>query len=321
MNNKKVTSIISNIQKNAFRSKRTCLFEGCTEESIMSHLLQKNGIVNQISEDRHVYENGLNPFAEHKFDFKLKGINEALTHKAFCNRHDTELFYAIEQPCEQFDSYQSHLLLSLRPVMIERRKREIGSDFFNRVLNAEVLQPIEEAYRKRLEAMIAGDIKGMADGKKIEAKLFENISDLKINEYEFLQLIVPKLEICCCSNFTYETSAEIRNQTWNKLPVNLQNIFFHIIPLGSETKIIVGALKSNTTDCWNYVNKFSTMSIKELQIRISDILINQVENWACSPSFYRSNFLPRLKLINQLIRNRMHNDNERATNGLNLFEI
>lgn len=98
MESKAFKGILLNIHNNTLKKKRKCLFEHCNEESIQSHLLQKNGVINHIAEHQHIYQNILSPFEEFYFDFKRTGLNDALTCPAFCNKHDTELFQEIETP-------------------------------------------------------------------------------------------------------------------------------------------------------------------------------------------------------------------------------
>ena len=57
-----ITYLIATMQKNANKAGRQCLYNGCNEAAIISHLLQKRGIINSISEQQHVYEHSLHAF-------------------------------------------------------------------------------------------------------------------------------------------------------------------------------------------------------------------------------------------------------------------
>jgi hypothetical protein len=48
--------VFSGITKNINNKKWKCLIDGCECDSINSHMLQQNGILNTISEDNHLIE-------------------------------------------------------------------------------------------------------------------------------------------------------------------------------------------------------------------------------------------------------------------------
>ena len=111
------------IRKKIYEKKRKCFSESCDLTAINSHILQKNGIINFISENSHVYRYLLDPFRG-GIDFKKIGNNDAFSIKGFCNKHDTEIFNEIEQ--NSFDplNYRVQLLFAYRSLLYEYRKKE-----------------------------------------------------------------------------------------------------------------------------------------------------------------------------------------------------
>ena len=87
-------------KKNSDKKSRSCMFHKCQEKAIKSHVLQKNGILREISSNNHLIELcSPNPFElEEKgiLDFKTKGINDVYTFNGFCKTHDSEVFKPIE---------------------------------------------------------------------------------------------------------------------------------------------------------------------------------------------------------------------------------
>jgi hypothetical protein len=61
--------IMSNISKNVQNKEWNCLFKGCQDNAINSHLLQRNGILNNLIEDGHLIEIKANDF----FEIEKKG--------------------------------------------------------------------------------------------------------------------------------------------------------------------------------------------------------------------------------------------------------
>ena len=83
---------VHSLWKKLNSKKRICMFGDCKEIAIRSHVLQKNGILKEISEDNHliqlmpanafkITETGIN-------QFKKIGINKVYTFMGFCNHHD-----------------------------------------------------------------------------------------------------------------------------------------------------------------------------------------------------------------------------------------
>lgn len=62
---------------------RTCFHPNCIEKSINSHILQKNGILSLISEDRHVMQLIINQFNEPSIYIKEVGLNDAFSFNCF----------------------------------------------------------------------------------------------------------------------------------------------------------------------------------------------------------------------------------------------
>ena len=138
----------------SFKKDRICFNPGCKEIAINSHILSKNGIIRSISQNKHLYlvDNSRYLFQQ-KLRFNKIGINDALTFKGFCQKHDNEIFRSIEQNSDiNFSNYSTQLLLSYRGILNELRKKEILIDVYNTMRkNEEVylkleLQIFEEFY-------------------------------------------------------------------------------------------------------------------------------------------------------------------------------
>ena len=92
---------ISKIQRASDRKKRKCVLDDCNNYAINSHLLQRNGILSNISENGHLIERRLldaNRFIrdESPFEFKKVGLKNALSKPLLCGHHDSAVFKEIE---------------------------------------------------------------------------------------------------------------------------------------------------------------------------------------------------------------------------------
>jgi len=94
----------------------------CKGDIIRAHSIQRNGGLNQIAVNGHVYmlNNQLGSFIKSagQLEYGLIGINKATTFTGFCNYHDTTTFQPIEQ--KPFSpSQESAFLLSYRALCRE----------------------------------------------------------------------------------------------------------------------------------------------------------------------------------------------------------
>jgi hypothetical protein len=140
----KPQNIITQISKNLKDKKWNCLVDGCDEVAINSHLIQQNGLLNNITYDGHLVELKVidaNRWDDKKlpFEFGNVGIKQALSYKVFCNKHDTEIFKPIEDNNKNFESYEAFLLFSYRAVGAEIRKKSILNNFRGCLMRARYL--------------------------------------------------------------------------------------------------------------------------------------------------------------------------------------
>lgn len=324
MKQKEITNLIFKFQKSAKNAPRPCLHDGCNQLSIDSHLLQKKGIIDSISENQHVVEISLNGFKKDFFEFKRVGIKEALSYPGFCNTHDTELFREIETDHVNFSDYKTQLLLSYRALMIERRKKEINIDWKNKIINSNTLSPfLDDAFKRELhESGIANKL-GIQDQEHYKKLFLENLTNDKLQLFQFIYFELPRIEICSSAIFSYETTQEIAiknilNRDKEKEP--LTDVYFHLIPLSDKSIVIMGCNKQKVNICWDFISSFNLGNPNQSMKRISDLLICQVENWVCSPSFYLNYCKKRETKINNLVRISMRHPDERRELDFNIFD-
>jgi hypothetical protein len=142
MNNQKlIQKIYAQINKNIFKQKWECLSDGCSQEAINSHLLQRNGILNTITKNGHLIEvKTEDVFKWEKTEFPLAfnkiGLKNSMAHPLFCDQHDTHIFYNIEKAQIDFYVYQSQLLFTFRAVCGEIRKKQRNELLHSKLLNS-----------------------------------------------------------------------------------------------------------------------------------------------------------------------------------------
>lgn len=95
--------------------------QACGSGLMRAHTLQRNGTLNRIAKDNHVYAaRNMAEGLEHGRDLQLKklGVRRASTFMGFCNKHDTEMFRPIETGLLPLDA-KTAFLLSFRAAAYE----------------------------------------------------------------------------------------------------------------------------------------------------------------------------------------------------------
>ncbi|MGI4742177.1 MAG: hypothetical protein ACRYG7_44030 [Janthinobacterium lividum] len=107
--------------KRAFKKSKsfTCHYPGCTHKAIGSHVLQENGVLDQIAEERHIIEYAPTAlFNPEGFNRVGLGASNMMIFRGFCgsngNNHDESVFREIEGGACDFVKYRQQLLSSYR---------------------------------------------------------------------------------------------------------------------------------------------------------------------------------------------------------------
>jgi hypothetical protein len=278
--------IMSGIQKNLRNKKWNCILDSCPSNSINSHFLQQNGILDNIAEDNHVIEvkqedmfnwsKNLPPL-----NFKSVSVKKALSLNLFCNIHDSEIFKPVETKPIDFTDYKNHLLLSYRVVCAEIRKKEINIETFTRLINSNSLRgklPVEN-----FETFINGTKRGIQD-LVIYKEKFENEIENNKNVFDFKVFKYPLIKVYCSASFSpYETR---KTPFENSL---LKYVFIHFIPNNDELYIIVGYHKDNVKPfITEYIDSWKDLELNDLELNLTNLFATKVENWGLSPLIYKN---------------------------------
>ncbi len=284
--NKHFVKIYSQISKNVSLKKWKCLAKKCDINAINSHLLQQNGILNNVSEDGHLIEMKMkDPFqwTPNKVPVLLKrvGITKALSLPIYCNHHDSNLFTKIETPPINFDDYTCQILFCYRAVCAELRKKEIGVETNWRILNANTLK--DKINTESIEEFIEGAELGIKDLFKFKL-LFENEIECPNDIIRFSTFKYPLIKIYGSATFNH-IEFDLKNEQ-TKL---IDFIFIHIIPSVDHLNIILGYHKDYASD-WvlNYVDSWRGLEQTELEYKLTNLFAVDIESWGMSPKILRN---------------------------------
>ncbi len=261
-----------------------CAFPECENSSIRSHLLQRNGVLDRISEAGQLIAPTEKPSysISERFVLKKTGVGEALTYPVFCNYHDTSLFESIEKRDLDLANKWDNILLGYRATATERRKKEI------------ILKISSDMYSKKSTNLSKQHPKWLLTQFNKEIEEYKKaIERAKRDEYWLGQLMngqydrsliqtccrmIPQIDICCSSVFSYY-------ETLSESQAFLTPIYFNIVPYKGYGYVSWSWTNSRAT---KLIEKLYASKMDEFLKAVSDILLTKVENWVVSPSFYKN---------------------------------
>lgn len=272
-------SALDKIDIKAKSANRICLENNCSSSAINSHILQKNGILNTITKDSHLYTLKVNVI-QGQAKFNKIGINNIFTFKGFCNKYDTDLFDYIEKNELDITDYKTKVLLSYRAVLNELRKKQINIDHYNLIKTSPTLSNL--ARRMPLDSLIKNETLAEADLSRL-ANLIRADIDQDSEIFHFATYAIPKIEVCTSATFNTELKSDMiikrLSGRW-KDPVN--SVILNVIPYKKETIILSGCQRTIIDKCTYFFLELAKDPLKF----ISDVFIKNIETWVCSPDFY-----------------------------------
>lgn len=279
--------ILQGINKNVKNKKWPCLHKNCENIAINSHFIQVSEITKHLAINKHVYQlepSDIFKIGNHRFDLKLRGVNEAFSLPLYCNKHDDELFSEIEKN-ENVDhqSYRVQLQYSLRATANELRRKEIVLEKCNRLLTSNTFSDF--SYQTFIKTLITPLKLGVQDLEFYHNELIAEIES-KNSEGKFLfkTYYFKKIAINVCGLFS---PIDYFKLDFSLNPKNtVKSILVTIFPNENQTIIILGyykKLSNNSID--KYINEWNEINMTK---KLSDLITTKMNSWCISPHIYNS---------------------------------
>jgi hypothetical protein len=277
------------ISKNVKKKQWQCLYSDCEQNSINSHFLQRNGILDQIAVNGHIYELGKNDIFQMEkkgeFGFFRVGINKGFSLPLFCKKHDSELFRPIEVEDYSFDEYKTQLLFSLRSCCNEIRRKEQIYEINKRVLNSASFQ---NGYIKQIiDQQNNGLILGLQDLNFFRSCFEKDLADIQNSKsFTFKVFNLPKIDLCVSGTFTpLDYSDKSKDYMAQKEP--LDSVFVNLIPTKTDSILILG-YQNDFVNPWilDYIVKWDTKDKSIINKRLTELLGARINSWCLSPTLY-----------------------------------
>lgn len=306
------------------KKERNCMYNNCTHKTIKSHVLQKNGILREISENNHLIQMvPSNPFEMTEkgiSDFKLVGINDVYTFQGFCATHDSNVFKSIEtESTLNFYDNNQQALFCYRGLCQEIRRKEIATEWI-----VELKPHFPPAFLPLVESLIDGYNDGIENLNLFKSELEKNIISKNSDSFYFETIKIPKIELCISVPLNIgelNIPKDSNYKKWREEKQIMPTSFINVFPKENESYVIVGFHKDYPCD-WtiNFIKKMKSENKKEIFKELSDLVTLRLEFWSMSK--YLFNQIPQIKIaeFKFLLSQNVYNHSPKLETELNLFE-
>lgn len=317
---KEIEAIYNQCLKKALKKKRLCFVNKCEEFAINSHILWKAGILKPISTDSKLIELNVIPKKQNeKAKFAPMGLKKILSFKGFCSYHDNEIFQHIENFETDYSLLKNQILLSVRGVFHEKRKKEELIDWFKNVLNERILTKDQE---NNFRAQIYVQQLGIQDLNFYISELNKEYIE-PTGRFIFKYFELQKTPIVTSSVFHTDSIDKMNfdrlaNENWEDIPLN--TILFNFFPYKEKSIIIFGFHSYYLKENLDIINKITNYDDADLLNLVSNVLIERVESWACSFDFYNNYLKENESKILADFAKESSDFNGRLGKSINIFE-
>lgn len=305
-------------QKIAKKKIKTCYHPNCNETSINSHILQKNGIINQISHNGHVWEKKINQFSNKKFYFEKSGLNKVFSFNCFCKTHDKELFKIIEDNKIDFNNYHSCLLFTLRTLYNEIYRKQVIVEQIKFLMKSDKSSKLN---LKLLYGFMHQQLLGINDLEQNEADIWEDYFHNTQNFiFQFREM--NKIDICLSAFYNYETTLEMINYRVEKGKdmERVSEVFINFFPYEKKSILLMGYNKKDEKKLKPYINTFFKESDSKVQTKITNLLMFACESWIISENLYKTKIQKVEDIFISAVEYAIKNNNEREFFKVNIFK-
>lgn len=282
--------ILKDINREIKSKKQTCLFPDCQNLAINSHLMQRNGVLDNITSDNNqvieLTNTDVFDWSENSSPISIKkiGVKKAFSLSLFCNTHDTTIFKEIEEPNYIFDTHRGYMLLTYRAICAELKKKLDSNETFKLLLNSEVAKEAYDIYQK-LKVFKRGIDGAIVDLTKIKMKIENELFHQAKSPFRYSCNKYKLIPISASAVFTPNYDNLLVHCEIGQVPA----IYIHIVPQKNHMCIIVGYdSDSIPPEGVDYVEAWSNLNDVDLTIKLSKLVSCYIETWCCQPSYYDS---------------------------------
>jgi hypothetical protein len=315
-------------------------------QAIKSHILQKNGILNHVSEDigngKEIIELKYSDyFKQNKtnsiYSFVKSGVTKSseVTFWGFCSDCDRNLFAPLEVGTLNLTSKRNQDLLAYRALMRDICAQEYNIEFYSKVRTDTSVTSGARMFARDGQLPQALKLSSNYElRQRFEDLLFNKSSDSVFNYIVFSLPLVRIAHSTIIGGPHMHTLDSIKANSllaWkpdyaNKasLPSYIYNGplgAFNLVPTANELIVIIGYDEKMDQICNIPINDIVSLNIEDKFKLISDILITRGESWCIAPSLYTQlKRMGRDKVILDAINEFFPNEKKHLNPSINMFD-
>jgi hypothetical protein len=272
------------------KARSRCYTTGCPGKASLNHLLKQKGIISEIAVENHTYELRTSRFlAPSHYQFKRIGWEETLAMYGYCPNCDSKLFKSIEEPVPKISTKMGApeiCAYSLRPVIHEIGKKLGNIDYLNSDTYTSFLK---DTNGRPIISRATEESLGVTLLNSIAAKLTQGLS--QNSEIKFVVREIRRTEICASSILARPIRLRRPNMSdFLERVIKIEEHSFNIInifPTETSTLIIASTFGSEPRSI-AFQNLIRNADERTLRRNLSNVLINQIEDWAISERLYNA---------------------------------
>ena len=325
-----IRKAILEVVKRSEAKSRICLFDNCDRTAIKSHVLQKNGILREISENNHLIQLlPPSPFEIDKkgiLDFKLVGINDVYTFQGFCSKHDAEIFKPIEIGSNlDFDNRDQQALFCYRGLCQEIRRKEIAKEWIG-----DLLMYFSDEDLIQIDSFNDGLSIGLKNLGFFKTEFEECMKSNNYDQFYLETIKIPRIELCISVPLNIgemEIPDDGDYDKWIKhqlspLAPPLAASFINVFPRKNDSMVICGYHKSYPCQ-WtiDFIKKIKNRAKRDVFKELSDLITLRLEFWAMSSSLFSKIDSKKIDEYKNLFTKNIYDHSPELKTRLNLFEI
>ncbi|MFM2291875.1 MAG: hypothetical protein RIS29_1688 [Bacteroidota bacterium] len=309
--------LLDDLQRKAIKKRRQCMYGDCKCDAIKSHVLQKNGILNKIAKNGHLYErqptSWFNIFYDGVVTFKRVGLNNAYTFNGFCNNHDTAIFKPIEVERKlDLNSNLQQALFCYRGLCQEIRRKEIVIDIFSG--NELNLNPL---FYFMMNQNSRSEREGIENLLYFKKWLEDSILINSFDQFYFETIQIPLIELCISVPLNIYDPDNSKSEN-SRVP--FVTSFINVFPKEENSYVIVGYHKDypcNWTD--SFVTQMKSRDKAIVFKALSDLLSLRLEFWLMSESLFINLSKRKIEELKEIICQNTTEFSKDLNTGFNLF--
>ncbi|MFD1872933.1 hypothetical protein [Hymenobacter bucti] len=297
------------------RQSHLCYNPHCpnSAQAIKSHILQKNGILNYVSEDigngKEIIELRYNDYFKQDktrkiYDFVKAGVTKSneVAFWGFCPECDRNLFSSLEVGPRDFTNRRNQTLLTYRALMRDICKQEYNIAFYTKVRTSANVTREARMYCRDAQLPQAVQLRSNYELRyRLESFLFGGATDYVFN---YLVFCLPLVKLAHSAiiggpHHTVLNGAEANELlAWKPDYISIGDASqyrftgplgtFNLIPTANELIVVIGYDENMQEICGVPIKSINSIDNKSKFKLISDILITRGKSWCMAPSLYEN---------------------------------